>query len=88
MHRHDSGSAECRAIFEQLSDYIDDQLPTNLCRTLEDHMGECTPCQAFLESLRRTIRLVREVDSPAMPDEIRDSIREAFRRYRRASGRG
>ena len=82
------GGPDCKAIFESLSEYLDDELPEDFCRTFEQHMDGCPPCQTFLDSLRRTIRLIENVDAPPLPDEIRQSVREAYARYRDEGGAG
>ena len=81
-HHHEHGTGNCKQIFEKLSEYMDGDLPTDLCERIDDHMADCPPCQSFMESLRRTVKLVERVDAPAMPDEIRASVREAYERYR------
>ena len=87
-HRHDPASGDCREIFSQLSEYLDDELQADLCGNLEEHLDDCPPCQAFLRSLRRTVEWVRDDDAPKLPDEVRRSIREAYRRYRETRGDG
>lgn len=81
-HHHEHGSRNCKQIFEKLSEYMDGELPDDLCERIDDHMADCPPCQSFMESLRRTVKLVEHVDSPAMPEEIRASVREAYERYK------
>ena len=81
-HHHEHGSGSCKQIFEKLSEYMDGELPTDLCESIDDHMADCPPCQSFMESLRRTVTLVERVDAPTMPEEIRASVREAYERYR------
>ena len=83
-----TGPPACRALFERLSDYIDGELPTDLCSQIEEHMGDCSACQEFLASLRGAVELMRDHDSPALPDEICKSLRTAYERYRRDSGQG
>jgi RNA polymerase sigma-70 factor (ECF subfamily) len=79
-HEHGPGTRECREIFERLSEYLDGELSPDLCAQLEGHLGDCPPCVAFLESLRRTVRWTASVDAPALPEEVRDRVREAWRR--------
>lgn len=86
-HRHGSGDPECRAIFERLSEYLDGELPPALCDEVDGHLGDCTPCVAFLESLRRTVRLIETTESPRLPDDVRRSLAAAYRRFRSESGR-
>jgi len=48
-------STSCKALFAQLSSYLDEQLDDSLCTTLEQHLDGCEPCRAFLASLERTV---------------------------------
>ena len=79
MSGHDHGSHDCREIFERLSEYLDHELDPDLCSKIEGHLDGCEPCEAFLESLRRTIGHVGEARSEAMPDELREKLREALK---------
>jgi len=45
----------CKAMFAELSDYLDEQLDDSLCAELEKHMDGCEPCRAFLASLEVAI---------------------------------
>jgi len=77
-HTHDHGSPGCLEIFERLSEYIDGELDADLCANLEGHMEGCEPCQAFLESLRRTVKLVRDQAPPEIPAEVVRAVRAAL----------
>ena len=55
--------ARCKAMFAELSNYLDEQLDDSLCDELESHLDGCGPCKAFLASLEATIRECRT--SPA-----------------------
>jgi len=61
-----SRERNCKQIFAELSDYLDEELDDSLCAELEKHMEGCEPCKAFLASLEETIRTCRTVpnDSP------------------------
>lgn len=74
---HPEGS--CRDMFDRLSDFIDGELPEDLCARIERHMGDCEPCERFLESLRRTVRLVESSPKTGLPDDVR---RDLLRRLR------
>jgi RNA polymerase sigma-70 factor, ECF subfamily len=51
--------AHCKAMFAELSNYLDEQLDPSLCEELERHLGGCEPCRAFLSSLEATIEQCR-----------------------------
>jgi RNA polymerase sigma-70 factor, ECF subfamily len=58
----------CKQMFAELSDYLDDELDDSLCAELEKHMEGCEPCKAFLASLEEAIRTCR-----AAPHELPDA---------------
>jgi len=55
--------ARCKAMFAELSNYLDLQLDDSLCDELEKHLDGCGPCRAFLSTLEATIEQCRK--SPA-----------------------
>jgi hypothetical protein len=54
-------SASCKAMFAELSNYLDEQLDDSLCKDLEEHFQTCPPCRAFLASLEATIGQIRGI---------------------------
>lgn len=53
----------CKAMFAELSNYLDEQIDDSLCEELEAHLDGCGPCRVFLASLAATIEQCRT--SPA-----------------------
>jgi RNA polymerase sigma-70 factor, ECF subfamily len=68
--------ASCKALFAQLSNYLDEQLDDSLCEKLEDHLEGCGPCQVFLASLEATIQQLRS----APPDSLTKASAAKIRR--------
>jgi RNA polymerase sigma-70 factor, ECF subfamily len=56
----DKRPASCKALFAQLSNYLDEQLDDSLCQKLEEHLDGCEPCKVFLASLESTIEQLRQ----------------------------
>ena len=54
-------SASCKALFAQLSNYLDEELDDSLCEKLEQHLDDCEACKVFLASLESTIQQLRTV---------------------------
>lgn len=55
----------------RLNEYIDGELPADLCRELEQHLAECPDCQIVYDTLTKTISLYHtlgETDSTLPPD--------------------
>jgi RNA polymerase sigma-70 factor, ECF subfamily len=68
--------ASCKAMFAELSNYLDEQLDDSMCEKLEQHIDGCVPCQAFLATLESTIDQLRH--APA--DQPRDAMAAKLRR--------
>ena len=70
----------CRQIFEALSEYIDDDLDPGVCDEIEQHMQGCAPCQAFLNTLQRTVDFCRDTTVPPLTAQQKADLREMVRR--------
>jgi anti-sigma factor RsiW len=73
--RHSHASGSCLNILRQLSAYIDDELPSQICRELRLHLGACPNCEVFVASLRDTITLCRHRPTPPLSPSDRAAIR-------------
>lgn len=69
---HQVRPTRCKAMFAELSNYLDEQLDDSLCEELEKHMDGCEPCQAFIASLERAVEQCRK-----SPMEIPDRRKTA-----------
>jgi RNA polymerase sigma-70 factor (ECF subfamily) len=67
--------ASCKALFAQLSNYLDEQLDDSLCEKLEQHLDGCEPCKAFLASLESAIEQLRKSPSYALSKSAAAQIR-------------
>ena len=81
-------AARCKAMFAELSNYLDERLDDSLCEELERHLNGCEPCQAFLASLEATIQQCRQMPSEA-PDRAKavKLRKEVMSRYEKALGK-
>lgn len=83
MHEHPTSGrtpgVECRALFERLSEFLDGELPADLCREIERHAGGCPPCHDLVQTLRRTVGLCRALPERPLPEEARAALRTLLR---------
>lgn len=84
-HRHTHRSGRCLDILRQLSAYIDDELPSAICKELRHHLGACPNCEVFIASLRQTVTLCRHRPTPSLSAHDRAELR---RNILQASSRG
>jgi len=64
--------AHCRDLAARLSELVDGELPDELRREIEAHIGDCADCERFVESLRRVRELGHVLPGPVLePERLR-----------------
>src|SRR5579862_1361697 len=71
--RKEPKPARCKAMFAELSNYLDEQLDDSMCEELERHLDGCGPCKVFMASLEATIDQCRK--SPAATPTGKSAVR-------------
>lgn len=64
---HNHSLDRCRDLAAQLNDYLDGELPFDLCAELEAHMSGCADCRVVLDTLGQTLRILHSLDDPPRP---------------------
>ena len=77
-HRHTHGQGHCLDLLRQLSAYIDDELPADICREIRRHLGACPNCEVFIASLQHTVTLCRHSPVPPLTSADRVNMRRAI----------
>lgn len=73
-------SAECRQLLASVSAYLDGDLETGVCQSIETHCRGCAGCAEIVAGLRETAGLCRQAGSVPVPEAVR---RRALARVRR-----
>jgi len=66
----------CRDAIGLLDEYLESVLSQAEVERFEAHLAGCEPCQAYLRTYRRTKGLTAETERVAMPQEMRDRLRQ------------
>jgi anti-sigma factor RsiW len=76
----------CRAVWNEISNYIDGDIDSELRRRLEAHFEVCEHCTAVLDGARNVVRLVGDGKSFELPigfsQRLRKRIDEFFENSR------
>ena len=67
--------SRCKRLFSLLSDYLDQELDPSLCENMETHLGDCSPCKAYLASLEETVRRCRRHCTEEVKAKVRAQVR-------------
>jgi anti-sigma factor RsiW len=71
---------ECRDVLREISTYLDGDLDTASCETIERHCATCADCAALVSGLRQTAGLCRQVGSAPLPAAVLEKARASVRR--------
>ena len=83
IFRRRKEDADCAEVRELSSEYIDEELDQPSTSRLRRHLEMCGPCNAFVNTLRATVRLLRSTPKRGAPDEFRQRVRERLEEQRR-----
>ena len=72
-HRH--RKADCLKLLRHLSAYMEQDLPGDTCDQIRMHLGDCPNCEVFLDSLRQTVALCRQVAAKPLSRTAKDRLR-------------
>ena len=70
-----SPTPECRNLLGSISDYLDGELQTDLCREIERHLLECQDCRVVVDTIKKTISLYHTSGSASeVPEGVRERL--------------
>jgi hypothetical protein len=72
-------SMKCQDLLKALNAYVDGEIPSALCRALQEHLADCTPCRIVVDNLRQTITLYRAGEETPLPPGLHEQLRAAMR---------
>jgi hypothetical protein len=64
----------CQEMIALLADYLEAALGEEVLRALEDHLRDCAPCVAYLNTYRRTREVAAQANRVEMPEEMRQRL--------------
>jgi anti-sigma factor RsiW len=73
----------CHEVIDILTEYIEDALPAEERRRVEEHLAGCDGCTAYLETMRETIRVTGMLTEEQIPVQQKEQLLEAFRDWTR-----
>jgi anti-sigma factor RsiW len=80
-------SARCRALFEEVSRYLDGDLTPARRRTVERHINTCACCGAMAACLRRTVAACRAEGKSQLPRAVMSRMEKRIRALIAREGR-
>ncbi len=63
--------ATCDTLLEQISAYLDGDLPEATCAAIEHHADTCPKCARVIDDFRQTTGLCRKAATTPLPAQVR-----------------
>lgn len=72
----------CKSIFNKLSEYIDRDIDPKICKKIDQHIANCKPCQAFINTFRKTVNLLHSRhQEPSIPKDTHRRLHERLHQH-------
>jgi len=72
--------SDCSELLRMMNDYIDQDLPEELCRELEKHLHECEDCTSMVNTIKRTVDLFKSDTCfcPECPPDVKQRLADVL----------
>ena len=70
---------KCSDVYLYVCTNLDQNLNSARCRRIKKHIAECPDCNAYLDSLRKTVFLYREYPTPRVPQSVHRRLFKVIR---------
>ena len=82
MFRRNKMDDDCSEVRERSSDLVDGDIEGPTERRIRGHLARCGPCNAFMNTLRATVGLLRSTPREEPSEGFRARVLENIRRDR------
>ncbi|MCH8107386.1 MAG: zf-HC2 domain-containing protein [Chloroflexi bacterium] len=73
---------DCKETRRSSSDYLDETLPPRKLAAIQNHLSNCGPCRAFVDTLASTIGILSRFPRVIPPSSFKESLMDKIRRDR------
>jgi len=64
----------CADVAAHICENLDYKLTSKKCREIKKHLEQCPNCTAYLDSMKKTVKLYRLVRNPRVPSSARTKL--------------
>lgn len=72
----------CAEFVEYATGYLEGTLSGRELKRLEAHLKVCEPCRAYLEQLRATLVVARNIEPEPLPSHFKEDLANVFTQWR------
>jgi RNA polymerase sigma-70 factor, ECF subfamily len=78
-----AASRKCPDVLLLFSRHLENEIDPEICKTMEQHLAECSGCRDDCESLKKTLALCSSSPEVSVPVQVQESVRQAIRTFLR-----
>ena len=71
---------DCIDTRQLASDYLEENLPPTKLAAVRNHLSNCGPCRAFVDTLSSTIGILSRFPRVTLPSSFKQSVMDKIRR--------
>jgi anti-sigma factor RsiW len=64
----------CKEIAEHICSELDEKLDSPRCRRIKEHLALCPNCAAYLDSMKKTVKLYRKYPTPKLSIQCKKKL--------------
>ncbi len=76
----------CQEVVELISGYLEETLLPETQERVREHLAHCDNCDTYIEQVRQTIALLRQLSNDPMPLTTINELRDVFQSWKRSQG--
>jgi len=76
----------CKRVFKELSNFIDDDIDAALRATIENHLLRCRGCAAAHDRTRQILQIFREPETFSVPSGYSERLHKCLTEWIKARG--
>ena len=70
----------CKRLLEELTDYMDGSLESEVRVQLEAHLAKCPNCWVQLDTMKKTIQVFKGMEPYPLPESVKDRLMKALQK--------
>ena len=68
-------SPEHQEIYNQICDYMGEDMDAPACKEVADHLASCPKCKVYFDTVRKTVTLCREIEKEEeVPPDVKERL--------------
>lgn len=69
----------CTQAIHHICENLDENINSRRCRSIRAHISSCTNCQAYLDSIKKTVALYKMLPTPRVPSMLHRQLMQVVR---------